>query len=125
MVKSQADEVYLKDQIFEKLSEKREVSPEELTFLAAVATLNPVEAVSAVRMLGCIGEDGLAPQCDVRRLLLDLLPNRSAAVRVAVISAFWQMSDYCVLPHLRQAAERENVIEVRRTLEHAIRVLED
>lgn len=58
------------------------------------------------------------------RLLLDLLPNRSAAVRVAVISAFWQMSDYCVLPHLHQAAERENVIEVRRTLEYVIRVLE-
>ena len=30
MVKSQADKVYLKDHIFEKLSEKREVSPEEL-----------------------------------------------------------------------------------------------
>ncbi len=111
-------------QIFEKLTGKREVSPEDLTFLADIVSHKPAEAVTAVRMLGCIGEEGLAPQCDVRRLLLDLLPNRSAAVRVAVISAFWQMSDYCVLPHLRQAAERENVIEVLRTLEYVIRVLE-
>lgn len=113
----------LPDQIFEKLSDKKEASPEDLTFLADAATRNPDEAVAAVRVLGCIGEEGLAPQRDVRGLLLDLLPNRSAAVRIAVVAAFWQMADRAALPDLRQAAERENVVEVRRTLEHVIRVL--
>lgn len=42
-----------------------------------------------------------------------------------MITAFWQMADRASLPNLREAAEREEVVEVRRTLEHVIRVLED
>lgn len=113
----------LPDRVFEKLSDTVEASAEDLTFLAEAATRNPAEAVAAVRVLGCIGEEGLAPERDVRDLLFDLLPNRSAAVRVAVVEAFWQMADRAALPKLREAAERETVVEVRRTLEHVIRVL--
>jgi len=120
---SEASWARLPDQALEKLCSKKEASPEDLTFLADAATRNPAEAVAAVRVLGCIGEEGLAPERDVRGLLLDLLPNRSAAVRVAVVEAFWQMADRTALPKLREAAERESVVEVRRTLEHVIRVL--
>lgn len=120
---SEASWARLPDRVFEKLSNKMEASPEDLTFLADAATRNPAEAIAAIRVLGCIGEEGLAPERDVRGLLLDLLPNRSAAVRVAVVEAFWQMADRAALPKLREAAERETVAEVRRTLEHVIRVL--
>lgn len=120
---SEASWVRLPDRVFEKLSDKVEVIPEDLTFLAEAATRNPAEAIAAIRVLGCIGEEGLASERNVMDLLFDLLPNKSAAVRIAVIEAFWQMADRAALPKLREAAERETVAEVRQTLEHVIRVL--
>ena len=64
----------LPDRALQTLSEKREALPEDLTFLADAATRSSSEAVVVVRLLGCIGEERLAPERDIHELLLELLP---------------------------------------------------
>ena len=98
------------------------VSPADLSFLADMVDRTRPEAVAAVRLLGCLGEDDLVPITQIRALLLDLLEHSDPAVRIAVVEAFWQMADQQVAPQLRGALEEEEHPAVRQTLEHVLRL---
>lgn len=97
-------------------------TPEDLIFLANTRTAPRTEIVTAVRLLGAIGEDGLAPIEGVRALLTDFLAHRDPAVRIATAEAAWQMADREITPILAAALEREEHPAVRDTLAHVLRL---
>jgi hypothetical protein len=115
----------LLDKALEALEARQEgAMPADLTFVASTMDRPRVEVLTAVRLLGAIGEDGLAPVGDVRALLADFLEHRDPAVRIAAVEAFWQIADKASAPKLKSALDRETHPEVRDNLMHVLYLFE-
>lgn len=106
----------------DEIEKRGKASESELIFLESCLSSLEVRAVAAVRLVGSLGEEKLAPLEVVRPILQKAIGDVRPNVRLVAIEAYWQMADTKSLPILEAMAVEEQSPTILETLAHVIRI---
>jgi len=114
------------EELFDDVDEGRLTTGDnDAAFLRTVAGQSSlVEAITAIRLLGMLGEEGYLSQSFVAGILEDLLCHRDPQRRYYAVRALWQARISTAVPTLKRRLEQEASGEVRKMIDRAVAVLE-